>query len=151
MNECDHACDVLRGEISRLRTHRMELKSDAICAFTKKPVLTSGETFYVFPSGYVVVESALERQVLPHLNDKQRSRVQDIKKDLIAERKVSGGLTIQVTDSLQAEFDGLIAAECPLTGSIMVDSIDIPFDDNVEIGDVCGADPAIGRSKIASV
>jgi len=143
MNECDHACDLLRGEISRLRTHRMELKSDAICAFTKKPVLTAGEPFYVFPSGYVFVQSALERQVLPQLNEKQRSRVQEIK-------NISSRLG-QVTDSLQAELDGLIAADCPLTGSIMVDSIDLPFEDSVEVGDPSRAGPSIGESKIASV
>jgi len=120
MNECDHACDALRGEISRLRTHRMEMKSDAVCAFTRKPVLTAGEPFYVFPSGYVVLESALKNKILPHLNEKQRNRVEEIGRDLIRNKK-SGGLAIQATDSLQAELDGLIAAECPLTGSIMVD------------------------------
>lgn len=119
MNECDHTCDALRGEISRLRTHRMEMRSDAVCAFTRKPVLTAGEPFYVFPSGFVVLESALKHEIIPHLNEKQRSRVEEIEKDLIQNRK-SPNIAIQVIDSLQAELDGLIAAECPLTGSIMV-------------------------------
>jgi hypothetical protein len=150
MNECDHTCDSLRGEISRLRTYRMEMKADAICAFTKKPVLTAGESFYVFPSGYVVLESALRNEIVPRLNEKQRSRVEEIERDLIRS-KTSGGLPVQAADSLQAELDGLIAAECPLTGSMMVDSIDQPFKDSVEIEDMLGAGPLTGRGNTASV
>jgi len=128
----------------------MEMKSDAVCAFTRKPVLTAGEPFYVFPSGYVVLESALKNKILPHLNEKQRNRVEEIGRDLIRNKK-SGGLAIQATDSLQAELDGLIAAECPLTGSIMVDSIDQPFKDSVEIEDMIGVDSSTGRGNTASV
>jgi len=130
MNECDHTCDALRGEISRLRTHRMELRSDAKCAFTNKTVLSAGEPFYVFPSGYVVLESALKQEVMPYLNEKQRARVKEIERDL---QSKTNGFLDPSADSLQAELDGLIAAECPLTGSIMVDSIDRPFDDGDEV------------------
>ena len=49
MNEADQACDALRGEISRLRTHRMEMKSDARCAYTNKAVL-SACLLYTSPS-----------------------------------------------------------------------------------------------------
>ena len=129
MNDCDQRCDALRGEISRLRTHRMELRSDARCAFTQRPVLDAGEPFYAFPSGYVVLESALKSVVLPHLNEKQQKRVEEIEGLL----KRGPGRDGQSVDSLQAELDGLIAAECPLTGSIMVESIDQPFDDSDEV------------------
>ena len=82
MSECDQTCDGLRVEISRLRTHRMEMKADACCAFTNKAVLEAGEPFYVFPSGYVVLESALKKEVLPHLNERQRTRVKEIEDEL---------------------------------------------------------------------
>lgn len=150
MNNCDHNCDALRGEISRLRIHRMELKSDARCAFTKKPVLGAGEPFYVFPSGYVVLESALKHEIKPHLNKKQQSRVEEIEHALIG-NKTDRNLPLQTTDSLQAELDGLIAAECPLTGSAMVDSIDQPFADSIEIEDILSVGPAGGRGTTASV
>ena len=150
MNDCDHACDALRGEISRLRTHRMELKSDARCAFTKKTVLTAGEPFYVFPSGFVVLESALKHEIKPHLNEKQWGRVEEIEQDLIRNAK-QGGTSSQTIDSLQAELDGLIAAECPLTGSAMVDSIDQPFTDSVEIEDMLSSGYSDGRGNTASV
>lgn len=150
MNDCDHNCDALRGEISRLRTHRMELASDARCAFTKKPVLTAGEPFYVFPSGYVVLESALKHEMKPRLNQQQLNRVEEIEQALIRNKK-SGGLSSQETDSMQAELDGLIAAECPLTGSAMVDSIDQPFADGVEIDDMRIPGISDARGTIASV
>ena len=149
MNDCDRACDSLRGEISRLRNHRMELKSDARCAFTKKVVLSAGEPFYVFPSGYVVLESALKNEIKPHLNEKQLDRVKEIEKDLILNSKRDG--SSQTIDSLQAELDGLIAAECPLTGSTMVESIDQPFADSIEIEDMLGTRKSNSRGNTASV
>ena len=149
MNDCDRACDSLRGEISRLRTHRMELKADARCAFTKKVVLTAGEPFYVFPSGYVVLESALKHEIKPYLNEKQLNRVKEIEQDLL--RIVKRDVSSQKIDSLQAELDGLIAAECPLTGSAMVDSIDQPFADSVEIGDMLDTRNSNGEGNTASV
>ena len=129
MNECDKACDDLRGEISRLRTHRMEMKSDAVCAFTGKSVLAAGEPFYVFPSGYVILESPLKKEVLPYLNEKQAERVAELEQEL----RLTNNQDRRTYDTLQAELDGLIAAECPLTGSIMVDSIDRPFPGSEEI------------------
>lgn len=109
----------------------MEMKSDARCAYTNRTVLSAGEPFYVFPSGYVVLESALKREVLPYLNERQRQRVTEIEREF----KVSSKQKRQRDpkfDSLQAELDGLIAAECPLTGSIMVDSICRGFADDLE-------------------
>jgi hypothetical protein len=167
MNDCDHTCDALRGEISRLRSHRMELRSDAICAFTHKPVLTAGESFYVFPSGYVMLEGALKKEVIPRLNEKQRKRVEAIEFDLLRKGPPGNGAgggplpqpdgsgsssSSSSKDSLQAELDGLIAAECPLTGSMMVDSIDRPFEDSDEIVDevLLGMIPT-SRRNIASV
>lgn len=130
MGEADSMCDILRDEIHRLRSHRMNLKADARCAFTNKVVITAGEPFYAFPSGYVVLYSALKKEVIPHLNERQRTRFNELE-DMIQR----GGTQESNKAALQAELDGLIAAECPLTGSLMVDSIDRPFDDSLEIED----------------
>jgi vacuolar protein sorting-associated protein 18 len=137
MNDCDQTCDALRVEIGRLRTHRMDMRADARCAFTNKVVISAGESFYVFPSGYVVLESSLKKQVMPYLNDKQRARVQELENELNRARGGSREWLPNVEhDKLQSELDGLIAAECPLTGSIMVDSIDRGFENSDEIDDL---------------
>ena len=137
MNECDQACDALRDELSRLKMEGTQVRADARCAFTNKLVLEAGEPFYAFPSGYVVLESALKREVLPHLNEKQLSRVAFIENELTRLRKsrASGpgrnsheaARDAYELEELQVELDGLIAAECPLTGSVMVESIDRGF------------------------
>jgi hypothetical protein len=131
MNDCDQTCAVLREEIRRLSTYRMQMKADARCALTNKLVLNAGESFYVFPSGYVFLESALKAEVLPYLNEMQRSRVEEVEAELKQARVDEAADGSRVV-ALQAELDGLIAAECPFTGSIMVESIDRGFDDSLE-------------------
>ena len=130
MSECDRTCDRYRAEIQRLRNHQMKLNSDARCAVTNKPALGSGEPFYVFPSGYVFLSSSLRSLVIPHLNEKQRSRVAELDYQLgrLNERD-------KASSDLQTELDGLIAAECPLTGTVIVESIDKDFEDSEEIHD----------------
>ena len=130
MDDCDKTCDSLRDEIARLRNHQMQMRSDARCAFSNKLVLGAGEPFYVFPSGYVVLVSALKKDVKPYLNEKQRDRVDELEKTLL---ETKGSDKQRAT--LQRELDGLLAAECPLTGSVMVESIDRDFDDSEELYD----------------
>ena len=143
MNECDQTCDALREEVSRLKNVGTQVRADARCAFSGKYVLEDGEPFYAFPSGYVVLESALKREVIPHLNEKQVDRVKIIETELARIRRSrkssSGGRSSYEVakddyemEELQVELDGLIAAECPLTGSVMVDSIDRVFPDDDE-------------------
>jgi hypothetical protein len=129
MSDRDRACDELRSELTRLRHHRMRVKADARCALSNKHVLSAGEPFYVFPSGYVVLYSRLKKEVLPFLTEKQQKRVAELE-DLLEKAE---GEPASVRNPLQNELDGLLAAECPLTGSIMVDSIDKPFDNSDDI------------------
>lgn len=151
MNECDQTCDGLREEIRRLSTHRMQMKADARCALTNALVLDAGEPFYVFPSGYVILESALKNEVMPFLNEKQKERVAELEKSLGELRGVDTGSNEKEREieTLQSELDGLIAAECPLTGSIMVESIDRGFDESVEVGGFVPAVPSIDSNVSA--
>ena len=108
----------------------MKLKADARCALTNQAVMNAGEPLYVFPSGYVFLASALKKEVLPFLNEKQRVRVEELELQI---QNINSMSSTNAEDesharALQTELDGLVAAECPLTGSILVDSIDKGFD-----------------------
>jgi len=144
MTDCDQVCDSLRMEINRLGKRDMHMAADARCCFTKKQILTSDEPFYVFPSGFVALESALKQEVVPHLTSKQKKQVDGIEQELTVLKKKlltkdaagSGTSTKDITnsretqrnvDKLQSKLDGLIAAECPLTGYLMVNKIDKSF------------------------
>ena len=139
MTECDQTCDALRDELSHLRNVSTHVRADARCAFTNKSVMGEAEPFYAFPSGYVVLEKALKQEVIPYLNQKQRDRLQYIESEMTRLRKLKerrNRTSYEVAkddyemEELQSELDGLIAAECPLTGSVMVNSIDHGFPDD---------------------
>lgn len=141
MNECDQTCNDIREEITRLRKHHMRVKADARCAFTQKLVLSAGEPFYAFPSGYVVLASALKQEVMPYLTDKQRRRVEEL------EGLIQTGSNEMPVQALQSELDNILAAECPLTGSVMLESIDRPFLlDDAEFAD--GYNTAVDRIDV---
>lgn len=144
MSDRDRSCDELRSELARLKNHRMRIKADAKCALSNKPVLSAGEPFYAFPSGYVVLSSALKLDVLPFLTEKQRGRVTELEEHLAK----SAGESASVRSLLQSELDGLLAAECPLTGSVMVESIDKPFDDADEIYEEPLVDRGVERAEV---
>ena len=136
MNECDQTCDALRDELSRLKNTGTHVRADARCALTNQPIFETGEPFYAFPSGYVALETALKREVIPYLNDRQLYRLNYIENELEKIRKSQSSEVLSPSDiarydyevkELTAELTGLIAAECPLTGSIMVESIDRGF------------------------
>jgi hypothetical protein len=85
-----------------------------------------------------VLESALKREVIPYLNEKQLDRVKFIENELERIRSTGGRNPYEIAtheyeiEELIRELGGLIAAECPLTGTIMVESIDTGFSSDDE-------------------
>ncbi len=143
MNDCDQTCNGLREEIRRLSDYHQSMRSAARCAFTGEVVAEADEPFYVFPSGYVFLEKALKNEVMPYLNEKQQLKLESIEKDIsdLKSNPSNGAGNARYwekseadykLEALQSELDGLIAAECPLTGSVMVESIDRYFVDSKE-------------------
>ena len=144
MSNCDQTCNALRDEIHRLSDFTTTMCSEARCAFTGKIVAEANEPFYVFPSGYVALEGPLKSEVMPFLNKQQQIKVESIEKEI---SNLKGMINPNISsvdrywekseaefklDALQTEMDGLIAAECPLTGTIMIESIDHCFADSKE-------------------
>jgi vacuolar protein sorting-associated protein 18 len=121
MSDCDQLCESVRNEISRLKNHQMKLRTDARCAITNQRIVAAGEPFYVFPSGFVFLASALKDYVVPLLDEDVQVRVGELSKRIAAEDAESRA-------KLQGELDGILALDCPFTGSRMVDSIDKGFD-----------------------
>ena len=146
MSKCEQVCADLRKEINSLEASSVSLAESAKCASTKAPVLSQesdGEGRYVFPSGHAFMESALKDVVRPHLNEQQSTRMEDIAgsidKLLVqgTNKTTAGPTSLRPEDedrleNLQCDLDGLIAAECPLTGAIMIESIDKTFADDDE-------------------
>jgi hypothetical protein len=144
MNDCDHTCNGLREEIRHLSEYTTNMNYDAKCVFTEKSVVGEDEPFYVFPSGFVALESALKKEVIPYLNDMQAELLASIEREMQEiKAQIAGSLSDGEVksedneyqyrlDELQCRLDGLIAAECPLTGSIMIESIDHGFCDSKE-------------------
>ena len=94
-------------------------------------MVACSKAFYVFPSGYAYRADALLCHVLPQLPPPQQAKAKDLHQKLatsIAPTKVAGELaswsSVYDIASLQHQFDGLIAAECPLTGNFIISSVD---------------------------
>ena len=143
MNDCDQTCNGLREEIRRLSDFTTQMSSDVKCIFTEKAIVAEKQPFYIFPSGFVALESALKEEVIPYLNDTQKSKMESIEKEIIGIKKNLDNTTISNEfqggsndmyrlEELQCDLDGLIAAECPMTGSVMIESIDRGFCDSKE-------------------
>ncbi len=144
MSDCDQTCNGLRDEIRRLSDYTSQMSANATCVFTEKPVVAESQPFYIFPSGFVALESALKKEVVPYLNDKQKSHMDLIEKEIeeikchlnnsteSKEEFQGGSDDMYRLEELQCDLDGLIAAECPLTGSLMIESIDRRFCDSKE-------------------
>ncbi len=130
--EGELTCDSLSEEIEMLSESRPEVPRDAKCALTGKK-LEKGMSFYMFPSGYAVCDTALRSAVWPHLSEAQQGRVVDIEMRM-AELKISDAVGEEREREqedfgrLQKELDGLIAAECPLTGDVMIESLGVPLE-----------------------
>jgi len=111
----------IRKEIGALNSTPMHVSCNTKCAISGAPILSG--PFYVFSSGYAILADVLMKHVLPHLSESQRQRAKTLHDWL----EQNPSAPVSERDFKQAEFDGLIAAECPLTGELMIQSIDRPL------------------------
>ena len=136
MAESERMCQDLREEIYRMETSSINVVNAALCSNGSKPTGGNAEALYVFPSGYVYVQSVLMELVKPYLNEQQSMRIESILNKIELQRKKDGSSLSEVdshsVETMQSELNGLIAAECPLTGAFMVKSVDRVFSDDDE-------------------
>jgi hypothetical protein len=75
-------------------------------------------------------------QVMSHLGPAQGARIRQLQKELRAKHSAALETTsgqaadsdaIQAVNLAQAEFDDVVASECPLCGDIMIDTVGVPF------------------------
>jgi len=121
MNDLTESAQVIRSETEALAHKPMRVTADQRCALSGKPLLAEGAPYYVFSSGFAYLADALTDFVAPHLSEEQQARL-----DALA-AKLGASLGADERDLLEAEVDGLVAAECPLTGSLMIESVDAPL------------------------
>lgn len=133
MKEATENVEDIREEIKELRQKNAIVRTDNGCALCTYPVVS--RSFYVFPCLHSFHSDCLLTEVRPHLNDKQRKRIDEIEQFFISGAKVQAvtpspeeaGNSSLSKERLAAELDDIIAAECFFCGELMIRSVDQPF------------------------
>lgn len=115
--------NTIHDEMAGLDDKQLSLPADTRCALSGEKI--SSGPFYVFSSGLAYLESALYEYMVPHLPKDKQDRI------ALLRAKIDQASSTNKDDEditlLETELESLIAAECPLTGSMMIDSIDKPL------------------------
>ena len=123
--EADLVCEGLEEEIGWLEKQEVKVGENETCAISGKRV--EGEDSYCFRSGFVVRVEEMRKLVWEVLNEEQRERVEWLEKELRGEGEEEM-LDGEKMAELTKELDGLIAAECPCTGDLMIESVGVPLE-----------------------
>lgn len=145
MQDATASARVVREEIHEIRNRYGMIGAQEKCSVCQYPLLT--RSFYVFPCSHVFHTDCLISEVLLHVKDKQRRKVEEIQTKLsnigpaqnASMSYTSGTITPinQTTkDQLKNELDDIIASECIFCGDIMIRSLDKPFIEEKEFDKV---------------
>jgi hypothetical protein len=134
--EADLVCEGLEEEIGWLEKQEVKVGEEDRCAISGKSL--EGDV-YAFRSGFVVRVEEMRRVVWEVLDEKQRERVEWLEAELKSAEvdRWDGGngggdgeegeAKRERVLELRKELDGLIAAECPCTGDLMIESVGVPL------------------------
>jgi len=143
MQDATNSARVVREEIHEVRNRYGIIGAQEKCALCQYPLLT--RSFYFFPCSHVFHSDCLIKEVLLHVKDKQRKKVEEIQTKLATltpqnATTVSGttlnNANTSTRDQLKKELDDIVASECIFCGDIMIRSLDKPFIDEKEFDKV---------------
>jgi len=119
LTDCEVSCDGLREEIAFLEEQSVVVPKNAVCALSGESLGKGGEDYYVFPSGYCYSAEALKECLWEWLSEEQQIRLVWLVK--VLDEKKRRGVYDGERSACKVELDGLIGAECPLTGRVVIE------------------------------
>ena len=158
MSECDAACEEIREGIEAIKKKRVEVRRSFKCELSGKDIMVDGvevndqDHYYSFPTGFSVLNSSLRPLVYSKLGPAEKSSLLSIETEMssvlgrIKSREGMGGLGGLGKDranclpikeeskdgkrleELKAKYDDIVSRECPITGTLMIDTIDEPIE-----------------------
>jgi len=132
MSEAKQAASAIRHDIHDLRNRCGVVRAGQLCDHCHHLALT--RNLYLFPCGHVFHIDCLIDFTGPLMTGERRERVQEIISELAKLKNISkqgdgvNSVAVQQkSNSLRAQLDNLVAAECPLCGDLMIRLIEVPF------------------------
>ncbi len=134
MEEYTESADAIQAEIKSLSERTLTMSNTQPCEGCYKFAIS--QEFYLFPCGHAFHSECLFRALRPYLLPEQVKRITELLDQQLGQENLSSDEVEDVTEnveatrlklSLQMELDSLIAADCPLCGEVMIDSIDKPL------------------------
>lgn len=132
MDELSLSAETIDKELSGVTTRGFAMRSHQrceVCSEALQGITAQLEQFYLFPCGHGYHEACLLRRAeeyLEHASEVQQVRSLQEQISAVSTRaKDADKRSMVQLEHLQAEMDGLIAADCPLCGDYMIRSTGI--------------------------
>ena len=139
MEDATRTSELIRKDMTQLRSRFGFVKSSDTCRLCCTPVLSSG--LYLFPCQHALHMHCVEVYMMEHggLSAQDKTRVQQVKAALDAAQRQAqdrgragkadgeGGAAPVDQARLQAELDDLLASDCPICGIPAIKLLDRPL------------------------
>lgn len=127
MEELAETADSTVRELESMKNRAYSMGSHhQRCEYCPEPLFAKQQAFYLFPCSHGFHCQCLLRRAPQHLRPAQLSAVLGIEealKSLAGRVKDSDTRARAQQEALQLELDGYIAADCPLCGFVMIQSL----------------------------
>mmetsp|Transcript_13019 Transcript_13019/g.19636 ORF Transcript_13019/g.19636 Transcript_13019/m.19636 type:complete len:1090 (-) Transcript_13019:185-3454(-) len=127
MEELSSAAEMIETELTSVTTRGYGVRAGQVCEICEDPILGRQRQFYLFPCGHGFHEDCLLKKSPEYLDSdtdvKLALSLEEQIKGVAARAKDNDKRSLAQLEQLQAELDGLIAADCPLCGDSMIRSV----------------------------